>query len=91
MRDVAALAGVSVKTVSRVVNMAGRGLVSGRTGRVAVVVPNLYQPYFAELAERLIHALEERGCTTMLRVAHDREAELPRCWGRRLRRWTASS
>ena len=58
------------------VNMAGQGLVSGRTGRVAVVVPNLYQPYFAELAERLIHALEERGCTTMLRVAHDREAEL---------------
>lgn len=57
------------------VNQAGRGLASGRTGRVAVVVPNLYQPYFAELAERLIHALDERGYQTRLRVARDEAGE----------------
>jgi DNA-binding LacI/PurR family transcriptional regulator len=100
LEDVAAVAGVSAKTVSNVmlgrnevsaatreavlaavaeigykVNLAGRGLASGRTGRVAVVVPNVYQPYFAELAERLIVALERHGLTTMLRIAHDGAAE----------------
>ncbi|GAA3227884.1 LacI family DNA-binding transcriptional regulator [Nonomuraea helvata] len=56
-------------------SQAGRGLASGRTGRIAVVVPNLYQPYFAEQAERLILALAERGFTTTLRIAHDRAGE----------------
>jgi DNA-binding LacI/PurR family transcriptional regulator len=57
------------------VNPAGRGLASGRSGQVAVVVPNLYQPYFAELAERLILALHQEGLRTMLRVAHTAAAE----------------
>ncbi|MFI7635390.1 LacI family DNA-binding transcriptional regulator [Nonomuraea sp. NPDC049400] len=99
LADVAALAGVSAKTVSNVLlgrphvsaatrakvqaaieqvgyeaghatSQAGRGLASGRTGRIAVVVPNLYQPYFAENAERLILALAERGFTSTLRIAH---------------------
>ncbi|ACZ20250.1 transcriptional regulator [Sanguibacter keddieii DSM 10542] len=100
LADVAAVAGVSAKSVSNVllerpgvspatrervqaavaevgyvVNQAGRGLVSGRTGRVAVVVPMLYQPYFAEMAERAILALEAHGYTTTLRIAPDIEAE----------------
>ncbi|MFC7022971.1 LacI family DNA-binding transcriptional regulator [Promicromonospora thailandica] len=57
-------------------NHAGRGLASGRTGRIAVVVPNLFQPYFAEMAERLILALEDEGLTTTLRIAGDVHAEL---------------
>ncbi|MEV0345529.1 LacI family DNA-binding transcriptional regulator [Nonomuraea sp. NPDC050680] len=61
--------------VGYVVNQAGRGLASGRTGRIAVVVPNLYQPYFAEIAERLILALAERDLSTTLRIAHDGGAE----------------
>ena len=65
----------AVAEVGYVVNRAGRGLASGRTGRVGVVVPNLYQPYFAEIAERLILAFEEHGLTTTLRVAHDGAAE----------------
>jgi DNA-binding LacI/PurR family transcriptional regulator len=65
----------AVAEVGYEVNLAGRGLASGRTGRVAVVVPNVYQPYFAELAERLIVALEQHGYTTMLRIAHDAAAE----------------
>lgn len=54
------------------VNPAGRGLASGRTGRVTIAVPNLYQPYFAEIAERLIQACEELGWTPVLRLTHDR-------------------
>ena len=65
----------AVAEVGYQVNLAGRGLVSGRTGRVAVVVPNVYQPYFAELSERLILAVEAHGLTTMLRIAHDEAAE----------------
>ncbi|WP_420114031.1 LacI family DNA-binding transcriptional regulator [Pseudactinotalea sp.] len=56
-------------------HMGGRSLASGRTGRIAVVVPNLYQPYFAELAERLIVAVEHIGLTTTLRLAPDANAE----------------
>lgn len=110
LADVAAVAGVSAKTVSNVVlgrqevsettrqavlaavaacgyeaNLAGRGLASGRTGRVAVVVPNIYQPYFAEIAERLILALEQHGLTTMLRIVHDGPAEHEAVLGARAR------
>ncbi len=56
-------------------HMGGRSLASGRTGRVAVVVPNLYQPYFAEMAERLIVAIEQLGLTTTLRLAPDAASE----------------
>ncbi|TDE89182.1 LacI family transcriptional regulator [Occultella glacieicola] len=65
----------AVTEVGYTVNAAGRGLASGRTGRVAVVVPMIYQPYFAEVAERLILALAEHGLTTTLRIAHDDAAE----------------
>jgi len=110
LADVAAVAGVSAKTVSNVmlgrngvseatrravlaaveqcgyeVNLAGRGLASGRTGRVAVVVPNIYQPYFAEVAERLILALDARGLTAMLQIAHDGAAEREAVLGGRVR------
>ncbi len=65
----------AVAEVGYAVNPAGRGLASGRTGRVAVTVPNLYQPYFAEIAERLILAFEEHGLTSTLRLAPDAAAE----------------
>ncbi|MEV0618866.1 LacI family DNA-binding transcriptional regulator [Nonomuraea sp. NPDC050404] len=65
----------TVAEVGYVVNQAGRGLASGRTGRIAVVVPILFQPYFAEIAERLILALADRGLSTTLRIAHGRDAE----------------
>ena len=65
----------AAETVGYRPNQAGRGLVSGRTGRIAVVVPNLFQPYFAERAERLILALEDEGLTTTLRLAVDVDAE----------------
>ncbi len=56
-------------------NAAGRSLASRRTGRVAVVVPMLYQPYFAEMAERLIMALDAHDLISTIRIAPDAAAE----------------
>jgi DNA-binding LacI/PurR family transcriptional regulator len=81
LKDVAELAGVSIKTVSNVVNGYGfvkpenrrrveealkatgyrpnigaRNLRRGRTGFIAMVVPELSIPYFGELASRVITA-----------------------------------
>ncbi|GAA3458257.1 LacI family DNA-binding transcriptional regulator [Saccharothrix longispora] len=84
LKDVAALAGVSVKTVSNVVNgyafvkpenrrrveqaleatgyrpnLGARNLRRGRTGFLALVVPELVVPYFAELAGLVLGAARE--------------------------------
>jgi DNA-binding LacI/PurR family transcriptional regulator len=91
LRDVAAHAGVSVRTVSNVVNgfryvapdtrarvqasidalgyrpnMAARTLRRGRTGLVALVVPEIDSPYFAELAARTVRIAEARGLTVLI-------------------------
>ncbi len=91
LRDVAALAGVSVKTVSNVVNdyqhvrpstrervqralaelnyrpnLAARNLRSGRSGIVALALPELDIPYFAELARCIIRAAEQQSWTVLL-------------------------
>jgi len=91
MRDVARLAGVSVKTVSNVVNEfphvsagtrrrvhaaieqlgyrmnhSARSLSRGRTGLVSLAVPQLRLPYFAELADAVIAAAEERGLRVLI-------------------------
>ncbi|MFD1149628.1 LacI family DNA-binding transcriptional regulator [Saccharothrix hoggarensis] len=83
LRDVAALAGVSVKTVSNVVNghafvkaenrrrveealvatgyrpnLGARNLRRGRTGFLALVLPELDIPYFAELAALVLRAAQ---------------------------------
>ncbi|MEV7031010.1 LacI family DNA-binding transcriptional regulator [Streptomyces sp. NPDC093272] len=91
MRDVAEHAGVSVRTVSNVVNgfshvspdtrakvqrsldelgyrmdYLARGLRSGRTGFIALAVPFLAEPYFAELAQAVIRAAGRRGITVLV-------------------------
>lgn len=91
LKDVAAQAGVSIKTVSNVVNgyvhvapetrarvqqaidalgykpnMAARQLRSGRSGVIALAVPELQSPYFAELAGRIVHAAERRSWTVLI-------------------------
>lgn len=47
-------------------NAAARQLRSGRSGMVAVALPDLSQPYFAELASELVRAAEERAITVLI-------------------------
>lgn len=102
LKDVAERAGVSVKTVSNVVNdyvhvkaetrtrvqhaieelgyrpnLTARGLRSGRTGVMALAVPELDVPYFAELARLVVDAAAERGYTVLIdQTGGSREREL---------------
>ncbi|MEH0938729.1 LacI family DNA-binding transcriptional regulator [Micromonospora psammae] len=91
LKDVAERAGVSVKTVSNVVNgylhvkpdtrarveeaiaelnyrpnLSARNLRKGRTGVIALAVPELDIPYFAELARHVVVAAAEHGWTVLI-------------------------
>jgi DNA-binding LacI/PurR family transcriptional regulator len=91
LREVAARAGVSVRTVSNVVsgfrlvapetrervqqvldelgyqpNAAARHLRGGRSGLVALVIPEIASPYFGELAGHLADEAETRGWTLLV-------------------------
>lgn len=91
LKDVAARAGVSVKTVSNVVNdyahvsdetrarvqqalsdlnyrpnISARNLRQGRSGVIALALPELDLPYFAELARCVIKAAERHGWTVLI-------------------------
>jgi DNA-binding LacI/PurR family transcriptional regulator len=91
LSDVAARAGVSIKTVSNVVNGTGRvgaetrdrvervieelgyrpnvsarNLRHGRSGVIALAVPEIGNPYFAELAELVVKAAEGYGWTVLI-------------------------
>jgi DNA-binding LacI/PurR family transcriptional regulator len=91
LKDVAERAGVSVKTVSNVVNgylhvrpdtrarveeaiaelnyrpnLIARNLRKGRTGLIALAVPELHSPYFAELAHHVVVAAAEFGWTVLV-------------------------
>jgi LacI family transcriptional regulator len=95
LHDVAALAGVSPRTVSRVVNdeagfgeatrlrvleaiekvgyrpnMLARALITRRTGTVGLVVPQMVDPFFAELVVGVQAAAKASG-RTMLIATHD--------------------
>lgn len=102
LRDVALAAGVSIKTVSNVVNewphvrpetrarvleaietlgyrpnMSARGLRSGKTGVIGLVVPALRENYFAELADAVIRAAAGRGLGVVVeQTGGSRELEL---------------
>jgi DNA-binding LacI/PurR family transcriptional regulator len=91
LKDVAARAGVSIKTVSNVVNgyvhvapatrarvkiaiaelgylpnAAARQLRGGRSGVIALALPELQLPYFAELAGFIVQAAEQRSWTVLI-------------------------
>jgi DNA-binding LacI/PurR family transcriptional regulator len=103
LRDVAALAGVSMKTVSNVVhnvggkvspqtadrvrqaieelgyrpNLSARRLRSGRSRVIALAVPDLRNPYFADVAAATITAARDRGYNVFIeQIGRSAEAEL---------------
>jgi len=96
MQDVALAAGVSIKTVSNVINdypyvrdetrqrvldaiatlgytpnLSARSLRSGRTNVISLMIPDLRNAYFAELADSVMRAAAER----FLDKAQDDEAD----------------
>jgi DNA-binding LacI/PurR family transcriptional regulator len=101
LKDVAGRAGVSIKTVSNVVNghpsvrpetrarvqraldelgyrpnLSARQLRGGRTGLIALAVPEISLPYFAELAELIVAQATVRGWTVLIEATHgERGAE----------------
>ncbi|MCR6489613.1 LacI family transcriptional regulator [Amycolatopsis sp. OK19-0408] len=109
LRDVAEHAGVSVRTVSNVVNgfryvapatrervqasidvlgyrpnLAARTLRRGQTGLIALVVPEIDSPYFADLAARTVRIAEARGLTVLIdQTDGDPEREKQLLHGRR--------
>lgn len=104
MKDVAALAGVSPKTVSNVVtgaftvseekrdkveramrqldfvpNLSARGMRTGRSGTIAVALPDLATAYSAELVHSLVAAAHQRGLAVQFEetaLSPEREGEL---------------
>jgi LacI family transcriptional regulator, repressor for deo operon, udp, cdd, tsx, nupC, and nupG len=91
LKDVAHAAGVSIKTVSNVVNdypfvsagtrarvqsaidelgyrpnLSARRLRNGRSGLIALSIPEIAAPYFAELADQVVAAAEARGLTVLI-------------------------
>lgn len=59
------------------VNLAGRHLRRGRSGIIALVVPELEIPYFAELATHVIRQAEQRSLTVLVHQTQaSREREL---------------
>lgn len=47
-------------------NLAARQLRSGRSGMIALALPDLMQPYFAELAAHTVRAAQEREITVLV-------------------------
>ncbi len=104
MKDVAALAGVSPKTVSNVVtgtvpvnestrakvesamaqldfvpNLSARGLRKGRSGIIAVALPDLATAFSAELVHRIVEAAHGKGLAVQIEETAsepEREKEL---------------
>jgi DNA-binding LacI/PurR family transcriptional regulator len=111
MREVAHAAGVSIKTVSNVINdypsirpetrdrvlksieelgyqpnLSARGLRSGRTGVISLIIPDLKNAYFAELADAVMRSAAKEGLAVIIEQSGgDREKELEILHGPRMR------
>lgn len=102
LHDVSRLAGVSIKTVSNVINdypyvrestrqkvlaaiaqldytpnLSARSLRSGKTNVIGLLIPELRNAYFAELADSVMRAAAARGQSVLIQqFGNDRESEL---------------
>ena len=58
-------------------NLAARQLRSGRSGLIALVLPDLREPYFAEFASQFVSIAQTRGITVLIAQSNgDRDTEL---------------
>ena len=58
-------------------NLTARGLRSGKTGLVSLIIPDLRNPYFAELADNVVRAAEGHGLSVMIAQSNgDKQREL---------------
>jgi LacI family transcriptional regulator len=77
-----------MKALNYTPNLAARGLVTGKTYLVGLVVPDLLHPFFAQVAKSLSSALLNKGyCLTISTSEEDpelEEREINRLLGRRL-------
>jgi LacI family transcriptional regulator len=68
--------------------LAARGLVTGKTYLIGIVVPDLLHPYFAEIAKSLAHVFQKEGYCLMISTSEEdpklEEREINRFLGRRL-------
>ncbi|GAB2850754.1 LacI family DNA-binding transcriptional regulator [Microbacterium insulae] len=75
-KDVATRVGAAILELGYTPNHAARSLRTGRTGTIQLVVPELEVSYFAELAQWVVAAAEERGLSVLIRQTRgDRERE----------------
>lgn len=76
---------LAAEELGYVPSAAARDLALGSASRIAIMLPNLHQPYFARMAESLILELEQRGLTSTIRLSHDAAAERNAVLGRSTR------
>lgn len=77
----------AIKTLDYHPNLAARGLRSGRTGLISLIIPDLRNAYFAELADVVMRAAEHQGLSVMIaQSGADRKRELDLIRGARAQR-----
>jgi len=71
----------AIETLNYRVNISARNLSSGRTGTIALAVPEVAHPYFAELAQAVVSVSQRHGLNVVIELTdgdHDRESALLR-------------
>ncbi|WP_432565620.1 LacI family DNA-binding transcriptional regulator [Kineococcus sp. SYSU DK003] len=67
----------AIASLNYKINISARNLSSGRTGTIALAVPEIAHPYFAELADAVVVAAREHGLNVVVEVTRgDRDQEL---------------
>jgi DNA-binding LacI/PurR family transcriptional regulator len=75
----------AIATLDYTPNLTARGLRSGRTGLVSLIIPDLRNAYFAELADIVVRAAEAQGLSVLIAQSNgDRERELSLLSGPRM-------